>query len=229
MQNINDILQELESLRAENQRLRKLLKTHGIAIPDTAKPEDATVPETTTAVTKRSPLADKITLFMSLFRGRPDVYARRWESKDGRAGYSPVCLNEWKPEICLKPKGKCANCRQADYDAYDAEAIAAHLSGRCVLGIYPLLQDETCHFLAIDFDEANWRTDVKMVAQTCRSNGIPCSVEISRSGDGAHLWIFFSDAVDAAKARALGSAVLTLAMKEHARLSFKSYDRMFPN
>ena len=89
--------------------------------------------------------------------------------------------------------------------------------------------DETCHLLAIDFDEENWRTDVQMVAQTCRRNDIPCSVEISRSGNGAHLWIFFSDAVDAAKSRALGSAILTLAMKEHARLSFKSYDRMFPN
>lgn len=226
---MKDMLQELEALRSENQRLHQLLKTYGIAIPDTAKNEKAAIPEATTAVTKRNSLADKISLFMSLFHGRPDVYARRWESKDGRAGYSPVCLNEWKPGICLKPKGKCADCKQADYAAYDTGAIATHLSGRCVLGIYPLLNDETCHLLAIDFDEENWRTDVQMVAQTCRRNGIPCSVEISRSGNGAHLWIFFSDAVDAAKSRALGSAILTLAMKEHARLSFKSYDRMFPN
>ena len=229
MQNMSDMLQELEALRAENQQLPQLLEAHGIAIPDTAEKEDVAIPEIPTAVTKRSPLADKITLFMFLFYGRPDVYARRWESKDGRAGYSPVCVNEWKPGICLKPKGRCADCRQADYAVYGIDAVAAHLSGRCVLGIYPLLQDETCPFLSIDFDEENWRADVQMVAQTCRSNGIPCSVEISRSGNGAHLWIFFSESVNAAKARALGSAILTLAMKEHAGLSFKSYDRMFPN
>lgn len=86
MQNMSDMLQELEALRAENQQLRQLLEAHGIAIPDTAEKEDVAIPEIPTAVTKRSPLADKITLFMFLFYGRPDVYAHRWESKDGRAG-----------------------------------------------------------------------------------------------------------------------------------------------
>lgn len=228
LHNLEELKREIEQLRTENAELKALLHAHGIALPTAKTPVEPAI-HTDEAVTKSSPLADKVALFMSLFQGRPDVYARRWESKDGRAGYSPECRNEWKPGVCLKPQGKCADCSHADYLCYDADAIAAHLSGRCVLGIYPLLLDETCRFLAIDFDEENWRGDVHMVAKTCRNNDIPCSIEISRSGNGAHLWLFFTEAVDAARARALGSAILTLAMKEHARLSFKSYDRMFPN
>ncbi len=228
----NDPLLELERLRAENARLRSLLEAHGIEVPGAAAKTSSTespVDPVILKASKRSPIADKIALFMSLFQGRPDVYARRWESKNGRSGYSPGCKNEWRKGVCLKPKGKCAECTHAEYFPYDENAVAVHLSGNCVLGVYPLLQDETCRFLAIDFDEERWRDDVRMVADTCRAQGVPCAVEVSRSGNGAHLWVFFSDAVEAAKARALGSVLLTLAMREHARLSFKSYDRMFPN
>lgn len=224
---------ELERLRAENKALRALLRAHGIGIPEAPTvavsdepPQDDPVSPT---VSKHSPLSDKATLFMSLFQGRRDVYARRWESRNGRSGYSPACKNEWRKGVCLKPKGKCADCSNAEYLTYDENAVGAHLSGRCVLGIYPLLRDETCRFLAIDFDEEHWRDDVRMVAGTCKSHSVPCSIEVSRSGNGAHLWLFFSEAVEAAKARTLGSTLLTLAMREHARLSFKSYDRMFPN
>lgn len=229
---INDLMQEIEQLRAENDILKMLLKENGIALPITVSDADFSMNEeapSDTVITKRSPLPEKIALFLSLFHGRPDVYARRWESKNGRSGYSPACKNEWKPDMCLKPKGKCADCSHAEYCTYDADAIESHLCGRYVLGIYPLLQDETCHFLAIDFDEENWRTDVQMVSSACRDNGIPCSIEISRSGNGAHLWIFFSESIEAAKARSFGSVILTMAMKQHARLSFHSYDRMFPN
>lgn len=228
----SDPLHELDRLRAENEMLRALLQAHGIELPEVsanAVPEASKGNLGTSEVSKRSPLSDKIALFMSLFQGRQDVYARRWESRNGRSGYSPACKNEWQKGVCLKPKGKCADCSHAAYLPYDADAVAAHLSGRCVLGIYPMLKDETCRFLAIDFDEERWRDDVQMVANTCRAQGVPCSIEVSRSGNGAHLWIFFSEAVEAAKARSLGSKLLTLAMKEHARLSFKSYDRMFPN
>lgn len=219
---------ELDRLRAENAMLRALLQVHGIAIPGStaAEPE---LPSDTSAVSKHSPMADSIALFMSLFQGRSDVYARRWEGKNGRSGYSPACKNEWRRGVCIKPKGKCSECSHVEYLSYDMNAVAAHLGGGCVLGIYPLLLDETCRFLAIDFDEERWRDDVRMVADTCQAQGIPCSVEVSRSGNGAHLWIFFSEPIAAIKARALGSTVLTLAMQEHARLSFKSYDRMFPN
>ena len=219
---------EINRLRAENAMLRALLQAHDIAIPvDDADRAYATTE--VSEVSKRSPMADKIALFMSLFQGRADVYARRWEGKNGRAGYSPVCGNEWRKDVCIKPKGKCGECCHAAHLPFDENAVAAHLSGSCVLGVYPLLRDETCRFLAIDFDEEYWRDDVRMVADTCGVQAIPCSVEISRSGHGAHLWIFFSETVEAAKARALGSAILTLAMREHAKLSFRSYDRMFPN
>ena len=230
MPSIDDLMREIAQLRTENDMLKMLLKENGIDLPIVAA--DPTLQDespTDAAVTKRSPLPEKITLFLSLFQGRPDVYARRWESKNGRSGYGPACKNEWKPGLCLKPKGKCADCSHAEYCAYDENAIETHLSGRHVLGVYPLLQDDTCRFLAIDFDEENWRSDVQMVSTACCENDIPCSVEISRSGNGAHLWIFFSEPIDAAKARTLGSSILTLAMKQHARLSFHSYDRMFPN
>ena len=228
----SDSFLELDRLRVENAMLRSQLEAHGIEIPEVSAnvvPEESKDKSVVLEVSKRSPISDKIALFMSLFQGRQDVYARRWEGRNGRSGYSPACKNEWRRGVCLKPKGKCADCSHAAYLPYDADAVAAHLSGTCVLGIYPLLQDETCRFLAIDFDEERWREDVQMVAGTCRTQGIPCFVEVSRSGNGAHLWFFFSAAVEAAKARSLGSTLLTLAMREHARLSFKSYDRMFPN
>lgn len=226
MPSIDDLMREIEQLRTENDMLKMLLKENGINLPiivaDSSLQDES--PDYAT-VTKRSPLPERIALFLSLFQGRPDVYARRWESKNGRSGYSPVCKNEWKPGVCLKPKGKCADCSHAEYCAYDENAIESHLSGRYVLGVYPLLSGETCRFLAIDFDEENWRSDVHMVSAACRENDIPCSVEVSRSGNGAHLWIFFSEPIESAKARTLGSSILTLAMKQHARLSFRSYFR----
>ena len=223
---------ELDRLRAENARLRALLRAHGIAIPEACDSDVPAEPQNAPAtppLSRRSPAADRIALFLSLFRGRPDVYARRWESRNGCAGYSPACKNEWRKDVCLKPKGRCAECSHAEYLPYDENAVAAHLSGRCVLGVYPLLLDETCHFLAIDFDGERWRDDVRAVYATCQAQGLPCAIETSRSGNGAHLWFFFFEAVAAAKARTLGATLLTLAMREHARLSFKSYDRMFPN
>ena len=179
------------------------------------------------AVHKRSPLAERVTLFLSLFRaGR--MYARRWQSRDGRAGYSPACANEWR-RACGKPRMKCSDCRHAAYLPFDEVAVAEHLAGNQVLGVYPLLPDDTCRFLAIDFDGSGWKKDVQAVAAACTSRGIPFAVEISRSGNGAHLWLFFEGPVPAALARNLGSLLLTQSMQANARLGFSSYDRMFPN
>ncbi len=232
MASTDNLIQEIERLRDENAQLRNLLRIHGIPLPTTAQDADATAGFTVSSspvVTKGSSMTEKATLFLSLFQGRCDVYARRWEGKNGRAGYSPACKNEWKTGVCLKPKGKCADCAHAEYCIYDAAAVEAHLCGKAMLGIYPMLQNETCRFLAIDFDEESWREDVAMTVQAARESDIPCSVEISRSGNGTHLWIFFAEPVEATKARQLGSALLTQAMKKHARLTFSSYDRMFPN
>ena len=232
MVSIDNLMQKIERLQAENAQLRDLLRAHGIPLSVIAQDADSTAElkaSSTSVITKGSPMTEKAALFLSLFQGRRDVYARRWEGKNGRAGYSPACKNEWKPCICLKPKGKRVNCAHAEYCAYDVAAIESHLRGKAVLGVYPLLQDETCRFLAIDFDEESWRADVAITVQTARESSIPCSAEISRSGNGAYLWIFSTEAIEAAKARRLGSILLTQAMKKHARLSFSSYDRMFPN
>ena len=114
-------------------------------------------------INKRSGTGEKVRLFMSLFRGRDDVYAKRWENKTkGTAGYSPACGNEWKPSICQKPKIKCSVCKHQDFLSLNEAAVDAHLRGHqnLVAGIYPLLPNETCWFLAIDFDDEGWQKDV---------------------------------------------------------------------
>lgn len=118
MVSTDNLMREIEHLRDENARLRDLLRAHGIPLPATAQGTDSTAElkvSSTPVVTKGSPMTEKAALFLSLFQGRRDVYARRWEGKNGRAGYSPACRNEWKPGVCLKPKGKCAECAHAEY------------------------------------------------------------------------------------------------------------------
>ena len=181
------------------------------------------------AITKSSSPEEKATLFMTLFHGRDDVYAKRWESsKKGTSGYSPACKNEWIPGVCHKP---CSKCSFASYIPYTQEAALKHLSADddSVLGIYAIQPDDTCWFLAIDLDENTWEKDVKAIREVCVINQIPCAVEKSRSGNGAHIWFFFCEKVPAATARRMGSSIVTAAMKSNARLSFASYDRMFPN
>nr|VFK57391.1 MAG: hypothetical protein BECKTC1821F_GA0114240_101721 [Candidatus Kentron sp. TC] len=172
----------------------------------------------------------KVALFRKLFKGRSDVFARRWEnSAKGRSGYAVACHNEWRPGVCGKPRIKCGECRNRRYQPLDEQAIHAHLTGRQVVGLYPLLMDNTCHLLAADFDKAGWQDAVKAMAGICEGLDIPNAIEISRSGNGAHLWIFFSEAVPAKSARLLGFGLLDKAMEVHPNLSFDSYDRLFPN
>jgi len=166
---------------------------------------------------------------MSLFKGRDDVYAKRWQSKEGRAGYAPVCLNDWIPGFCGKPEVKCASCRHRSYAALDEKVVEAHLRGNLVAGVYPLRQDEKCHFLAIDFDKDGWQQDVSTLKDVCTAFDVPAVIERSRSGLGAHAWFFFADPVAASLARKFGSALLTYAMSERHQIKFKSYDRFFPN
>ncbi len=181
------------------------------------------------AIDKFSPGTDKIDLFMSLFRGREDVFARRWENKKGKSGYSPYCLNEWTPGICEKPRIKCTKCAQRVLAKLDARAIESHLRGDWVVGIYPLRVDDTCCFLAMDFDGAGWQKDVSVVREVCNHFGIPMAVERSRSGNGAHGWFFFESSVPAALARKFGSSLLTYAMSRRHEIRFSSYDRLFPS
>ena len=188
------------------------------------------------AVTNQSPPAAKITLFRSLFRGREDVYPRRFESrKTGKSGYSPACANEWVPGVCEKPRIKCTDCLQRRFFPITDEVIGWHLSGRdargqdFVMGVYAMLQDETCFFLAADFDDEDWQPDAAAFLETCRRIEVPAVLERSRSGNGGHVWFFFDEAIPASLARKLGSHILTETMERRPEIGLHSYDRLFPN
>jgi len=178
----------------------------------------------------------KIALFRSLFRGREDVYPRRFESRSsGKTGYAPVCANEWVTGICEKPRVKCSTCQHRQFLPVTDDVIHQHLvgtderGGDFVAGVYPMLLDETCFFLAIDLDKSSWREDAVAVLETCRQINVPAVLERSRSGNGGHIWIFFETAVPASIARRLGSHVLTETMERRPDIGLDSYDRFFPN
>ncbi|ABM55799.1 type III restriction enzyme, res subunit [Verminephrobacter eiseniae EF01-2] len=173
---------------------------------------------------------EKVRLFRGLFRGRTDVYPVRWESKTtGKSGYAPACLNEWAAGICHKPRIKCADCEHRSLASITDPVIYDHLAGEHTVGIYPLLHDNTCHFLAVDFDEQEWREDALAFVESCRTLGVPAALEISRSGDGAHVWLFFSQKVDARDARRLGTALISHVCARTRQLKLSSYDRLLPN
>ena len=115
----------------------------------------------------------KVELFQGLFRGRADVHAVRWEKADGRAGYAVACSNEWVQGICQKPKIKCGDCPHRRFTPLDSKVLFAHLSGKLVAGLYPMQPDHHCHLLAMDFDKADWKADVKAIAQVCRQKQLP--------------------------------------------------------
>ncbi|GHV74116.1 helicase [Spirochaetia bacterium] len=185
---------------------------------------------------------DKITLFRSLFRGREDIYAKRFESKKtGKSGYQPVCKNEWVRTVCEKPQVACGVCPHRSFESITDTVISNHLTGFIpartewgmptpfVMGIYPLLQNETCHLLAVDFDKQSWQEDVKAFFETCKTERIPAGVERSRSGNGAHIWIFFDRPIPASKARKLGSLLMTRTLDRRPEIGLDSFDRFFPN
>ena len=176
------------------------------------------------------PVAAKLRLFRDLFRGRDDVFAVRWENHGrSRSGYSPRCANEWQRGVCGKPKVRCGECTNQAFVGLHDRQLLAHLQGRQVIGIYPLLPDDCCWLLAIDLDRGSWRGDVQAIARTCRSLGLHPAIERSRSGNGAHIWFFFTDHVPAAEARRLGFTILTATMAQGAALGVDSYDRLFPS
>ncbi len=187
-------------------------------------------------VNQHSPAEAKIALFRSLFRGREDVYPRRFESrKTGRAGYAPVCGNEWVQGICEKPRIKCSECLHQRFLAVTDDVIRWHLQGHddhsrdFVIGVYPMLLDETCFFLAADFDKTTWQEDVAAFLETCRQMNLPAALERSRSGSGGHIWFFFNEPVPATLARKLGAHILTETMERRPDIGLDSYDRFFPN
>lgn len=173
---------------------------------------------------------EKVSLFLKLFRGREDVYPKLWHNqKSGKKGYSPACANEWVRGICEKPRVKCGECLNQAFRPVNHDAILKHLQGRHVMGVYPMLLDETCWFLAADFDKEAWKEDVMAFTETCRRFDIPYGIERSRSGNGGHVWFFFDSPVSATSARKMGSFLLTETMTYRHQLDMASYDRLFPN
>jgi len=174
--------------------------------------------------------AEKVKLFCSPFRGREDVFPTRFVSKKtGKPGYAPACRNKFVKGVCELPQVKCGDCPNQAFIPFDDAAVIGHLTGRHVMGVYPLLEDETCRFLAVDFDKSTWTEDVRAFAETCRRVGLPAAVERSRSGNGAHVWLFFSAPLPAATARKMGCYLITETMSRRYELSMDSYDRLFPS
>jgi superfamily II DNA or RNA helicase len=199
-----------------------LATTSRVQPPLSFAPPDRRTPQTP---------AEKVSLFRSLFRGRLDLVPVRFVSKKtGKPGYAPACDNKWEPALCLlRTGGKCSDCMNQAFVPVSDQVVTDHLQGRHVMGVYPLLEDETCWFLAVDFDESSWKEDIGAFAETCRSVGAPVAIERSRSGNGAHAWFFFTAPVSANVARRMGCYLITETMSRRHELSMESYDRLFPN
>ena len=219
--------QRIEELESENARLRELL---GLDRPERAVPITAWSPHLIdltpdlvkprpSSVDHASAPSDKVALFRALFRGRDDVYALRWEnSRTGKSGWSPAV------------RGGSQNLRKPDRELLSLtdDVVTTHLAGEIELGMYPLSWDDHCCFLACDFDGASWVLDALALHDVARTAGIPVALERSRSGDGAHVWMFFAEPVLASEARRIGFHLLREAMTARAELDLASYDRFFP-
>jgi len=175
---------DIETLKAENKRLIDLLEEHGIAWQQGE--QSIGLPSRESIQSHLTP-QQKVNLFRELFRGRNDVFPIRWESKStGKSGYSPACDNEWRPGVCEKPRIKCSDCDHRLLTPVTDKVIYDHLAGVQTVGVYPLQIDNSCVFLAVDFDDADWKADVQAYARSCEELDVPVVVEVSRSGNGAH-------------------------------------------
>jgi superfamily II DNA or RNA helicase len=219
---LNKKIEECNRLKEENRRLKELLKFHNIEFNSASHPRKD-------SNSKHQQIRERLSLFKELFRGREDVYALRWESVNGRSGYSPACENEWHPTLCKKPTIKCNQCQYRKLVPLTNKILYDHLTGKATIGVYPLLEDDTCWFLAVDFDKKNWQEDATAFFHTCKYLKVPASIERSRSGNGCHVWIFFETPIPASLARKLGNVLLAHTLERRYEIGIESYDRLFPN
>ena len=215
-----DLEKKIKKLEKENEFLKNELRKRGYIF----------IEENISLNTQQ-----KMEIYLDYFKGRQDIYAKKYYSnKTNTTGWTPACLNEFKEGYCLKGKIKkaCDTCRNEKYQGITNDELFKHFTGKSKnmnIGIYPLLKDNTCNFLCIDFDDENWFEEMLSVYKKALSFDILPLMERSSSGMGGHLWFFFSQPVKARKARELGILLLQETMETNGILNFKSFDRMFPN
>ncbi len=212
---------ELETLRADNVRLRRLLRLSEEQAR-AANPDQATLigaPES--PVNMRSAPEGKVRFFLDLFRCRSDVYAQRWENRrDGRSDWMPAIRGYWR---------KGMNRANAPYLPLTPDVVGQHLRGEIHIGLYPLSDDDTCWWVAADFDKEAAMLDAVAYMKAARAYQVPAALEVSQSGRGAHVWIFFAQATSAATARSIGTSLLGEAFQLRGSMHLSSYDRLFPS
>ena len=232
---LNAAHHENQRLREENQRLKEILAKHSSPSPEVETVKvmrQVCLPDPSVVANVAGPAdkAGKVALFRSLFRGREDVYAERWRMKDRTWGYGPAGRKDWDAVRESRPEDrKKIDCETRTLYQMTDDVVRLHLTGKKTIGVYPLLADETCWFLAADFDKTTWQEDALAFLATCQRLGLPAYLERSRSGNGGHVWMFFQHAIPAVLARKLGCIVLTQTMERRHHLGLDSYDRFFPN
>lgn len=224
---IQEIEDRLSDLQKEKERLLKELNDILAAKEDIThheimgKPVLNSLPKTP---------EEKTDVFIKLFRCREDVYPKFWENKNKNTqGFSPVCKNEWIKGKCDKPKIKCSNCHNKNFDIFTDQVARSHLEGKIFIGTYAIRADDTCIFLAADFDKTTWKEDIIAYKNAASQLGVDVAIEISKSGNGAHAWVFFSEPLQAKSVRQLGTIIMALASRDRYTMSLESYDRFFPN
>lgn len=225
---IREIEARLESLAEERDRLVAELTKLRVARAHV----DELPPLLGLPVTSKAPDSpdEKVALFLKLFRARESVFPKLWENHARETkGYSPACKNEWVRGVCAKPQVKCSECPNQAFPHLDEAAVRDHLQGRETIGTYAIREDDTCIFLAADFDGEGWQQDVIAYQQAARELGIQVEIERSRSGNGAHAWIFFTEAIQARLARQLGTVIVARAQASRHTMGLSTYDRFFPN
>ncbi|NOS76468.1 MAG: DEAD/DEAH box helicase family protein [Nitrospira sp.] len=223
-------LKQLDVERAEVLQAIKELKS--VADRETAPTQGMEKALLGRSLRDSSPITpdEQITVFLQLFRCRESVYPKRWENaKSGKSGYAPACRNEWVQPLCQKPTIRCTDCGNQAFLPLNEDAAHAHLQGQLTIGTYAIDADDSCVFLACDFDGAGWKEDVSAYRECAKRLGLDVAVERSCSGQGAHAWIFFDGKVPARLARNVGTLILSRCLEARHQLSMKSFDRLFPS